>query len=87
MVCFRCDKPGHIIHFFLDCKPHAYMAENFATSPSPVADMKNLNWCLDLSATHHVTANTSLPDAHSYIGIEKIIVGNDNQLAKLILAI
>jgi hypothetical protein len=58
------------------------MAENLTTSPSPIANVANLNWYLDSGATHHMIANaTSLPDAHPYIGTNKIIVGNDNQLA------
>ncbi|CAL8106344.1 unnamed protein product [Prunus armeniaca] len=58
------------------------MAENLTTSSPPTADVANLNWCFDLGATHHMTANaTSLPNAHPYTGTDKIIVGNGNQLA------
>jgi hypothetical protein len=82
VICFRCDKQGHIARFCPDHRPHAYMAENFTTSPSPTADVANTNWCLDSGATHHMTANTtSLPDAHPYTGTNTIVVGNGNQLA------
>ncbi|CAL9010557.1 unnamed protein product [Prunus brigantina] len=82
VICFWCDKQGHIARFCPDRKPHAYMAENLTTSSPPTADVANLNCCFDSGATHHMTANaTSLPNAHPYTGTDKIIVGNGNQLA------
>ncbi|CAL9020311.1 unnamed protein product, partial [Prunus brigantina] len=81
VICFRCDRPGHIARFYPDRRPHAYTTENTANQ-SPTTDVENLNWCLDSGATHHMTANTaSLPPAQPYTGTDTIIVGNGNQLA------
>ncbi|KAJ6379227.1 hypothetical protein OIU76_015946 [Salix suchowensis] len=62
VVCFRCDKAGHIARFCPERQPHAYVAENAATSAPLTDDVAQLNWCLDSGATHHMTANpSSLP--------------------------
>ncbi|KAJ6337950.1 hypothetical protein OIU76_007594 [Salix suchowensis] len=49
VMCFRCDKSGHIARFCPDRKPQAYVAANFANSPanfvnspSPAADVVDL---------------------------------------------
>jgi hypothetical protein len=34
---------GHITRFCPDRRPHAYMTENFTTSPSPTTDVANIN--------------------------------------------
>ncbi|KAF9670488.1 hypothetical protein SADUNF_Sadunf13G0074300 [Salix dunnii] len=55
-----CILDGSMFFLMIDVRPcisspHAYMAKNFATSPSPIVDMANLNWCLNLGAIHHMT--------------------------------
>ncbi|CAB4309565.1 unnamed protein product [Prunus armeniaca] len=69
VICFRCDKPGHIACFCPDRRPHAYMATNTSTPSQSTYDVANLNWCFDSGATHHMTADpTSLPHAQPYTG-------------------
>ncbi|CAL8989130.1 unnamed protein product [Prunus brigantina] len=42
VICFRCDKPGHIARFCPDRRPHAYMAENTSNPSQSTHDVANL---------------------------------------------